>query len=231
LLIKAPKGWKQYAFWGGSGSIDVQIELPSGSQVSGDAAVTTLRSSGRLGDCDFKTSAGDIYIARAGAVQLKTSAGDITVEKAVGDCVMTTSSGALRIDRMDGTAVVRNSNGDTRIGDVTGDLRVTSANGNIIVDRARATVIAKTANGDIRLDEVAQGPILAETARGRVGIGIADGVAAWLDLKTQFGRVANNLDEVGEPDAGAETVEVRARTAFGDITIHRAVARANGVHS
>src|SRR4029079_6136461 len=134
----------------------------------------------------------------------------------------TTSSGALRIDRIDGTAVVRNSNGDTRIGDVTGDLRATSANGNIVVDRARATVIAKTANGDIRLDEVAQGPILAETARGRVGIGIPDGVAAWLDLKTQFGRVANNLDEVGEPEPGADTVEVRARTAFGDITIHRA---------
>lgn len=224
LLVKAPKSWKQYSPFGGGESIDVQIELPSGSQLRGDAAVATLHSTGRLGDCNFKTSVGDIRVGAAGGVQLKTSVGDITVDQAVGDAEVTTNSGAVRIDSIDGAAVVKNSNGETWIGDVTGDLRASSANGNIVVEHAHAAVVAKTANGNVRIDEVKRGAILVETARGRVEIGVADGVAAWLDLKTGFGRVENSLDDSPEPEANEDTVEVRARTAFGDITISRALA-------
>jgi DUF4097 and DUF4098 domain-containing protein YvlB len=225
LLVKAPKSWKQYSpFGAGRESIDVRIELPSDSQLRGDAAVATLHATGRLGDCSFKTSAGDIHIGEAGAVQLKTSVGDITVDRAVGEAEVTTNSGAVRIDSIDGAAVVKNSNGDTWIGDVTGDLRASSANGNITVDQARAGVVAKTANGDVRLDEVARGVITVQTARGRVEIGVVDGVAAWLDLNTGFGRVNNGLDDAPQPEAGDDTVEVRARTAFGDITISRSLA-------
>jgi hypothetical protein len=224
LLIKAPNGWRRYAPRGGQESIDVDIELPAGSELRGDAAVAALHGTGRLGECHFKISAGSIDIADAGPVQLRTSAGDITVGRVAGDAELTTSSGALRVESIDGTAVVKNSNGDTRIGEIAGDLRVSGANGDIVVDRARATVVAKTANGDVRFGEVARGAIQAETARGRVDIGVAEGVAAWLDLKTSFGNVRNSLDAAAPPAVGAETVEVRARTAFGDITVHRAAA-------
>ena len=230
LLVKAPKSWRQYTPFGGSESVDVQIELPSGSQLRGDAAVATLHSTGRIGDCNFKTSAGDIHIGDAGAVRLRTSVGDITVDRAVGDADVTTSSGAVRINSIEGAAVVKNSNGATWIGDVTGDLRASSANGNIVVDHARATVVAKTANGDIRLDAVARGAIQVETARGRVEIGVADGVAAWLDLVTGFGRVRNALDDAPPPEAGEDTVEVRARTSFGDITISRSPTNGTRAH-
>src|SRR5438874_4776577 len=83
LLIKAPKGWRQYTFRGGGESIAVQIELPAGSQVRGEAGVATLHCAGRLGECRFKTGVGDIQVAETGPVQLKTGAGDITVEHAV----------------------------------------------------------------------------------------------------------------------------------------------------
>lgn len=228
LLVKTPKSWKQYSPFGSSESIDVQIALPSGSKLRCDAAVATLHSTGRLGDCTLKTSAGDIRVGDAGAVQLKTSVGDITVDQAAGDAEVTTNSGAVRIDSINGAAVVKNSNGETWIGDVTGDLRASSANGNIVVDHAHAAVVAKTANGNVRIDEVERGAILVETARGRVEIGVADGVSAWLDLKTSFGRVANGLDDASQPEAGEATVEVRARTAFGDITISRSLANGTG---
>ena len=130
---------------------------------------------GRLGECRYKTGIGDIQLDQAGAVQLRTGVGDITVERADGDAELTTGSGSVRIDRIDGTAVVKNSNGDTWIGEVTGDLRVNAANGRISVDRARATVAAKSANGDVRLGEVAHGAVLAQTAFGKVEIGIRDG--------------------------------------------------------
>ena len=223
LLIKSPKNWRRYTPRGGGESVDVQIELPAGSHLRGDNGVTALRCQGRLGECHYKTGAGDIQLERAGAVQLRTGVGDINVGKADGDAELSTGSGSVRIDRIDGAAVVKNSNGDTWIGEVAGDLRVNAANGRISVDRARETVAAKSANGDVRLGEVAHGAVIAQTAFGKVEIGIRDGVAAWLDLNTRFGNVHNDLDATTRPEPGEDTVEVRARTAFGDITINRSV--------
>ena len=228
LLIKAPKSWKAYTPRGGGESVDVQVELPAGSQLRGETGVAALRCQGRLGECRYKTGIGDIQLDQAGAVQLRTGVGDITVERADGDAELRTGSGSVRIDRVDGAAVVKNSNGDTWIGEVTGDLRVNAANGRISVDRARETVAAKSANGDVRLGEVAHGTVVAHTALGKVEIGIRDGSAAWLDLNTRFGTVRNNLDAAERPGPGEDAVEVRARTAFGDITIHRSSANDPG---
>ncbi|HKQ01059.1 MAG TPA: DUF4097 family beta strand repeat-containing protein, partial [Actinomycetes bacterium] len=207
---------------------DVRVELPAGSQLRGETGVAALRCRGRLGECRFKTGVGDIQLDQAGAVQLRTGVGDITVEQAGGDAELTTGSGSLRIDGIDGTAVVKNNNGDTWIGRVTGDLRVNAANGRISVDQASATVAAKSANGDVRLGEVAHGAVLAQTGFGKVEIGIRDGVAAWLDLNTRYGAVRNDLDTADRPGVGEDAVEVRARTSFGDITIHRSPANDPG---
>jgi hypothetical protein len=228
LLIKAPRGWRQYTFRGGGESIDVQVELPAGSNLQGETGVAALRCSGRLGECRYKTGVGDIRLDQAGAVQLRTGVGDITVEGADGDAELTTGSGSLQIDRVGGAAVVKNSNGDTWIGEVAGDLRVNAGNGRISVDQARETVAAKSANGDVRLGEVGHGSVLAQTGFGKVEIGIRDGVAAWLDLNTRFGNVNNDLDAAGRPGQDEDAVEVRARTAFGDITVHRSLAHDTG---
>ena len=224
LLIKAPKSWRRYAPHGGGESIDVQIELPAGSHLRGETGVAALRCQGRLGECRYKTGAGDIQLDQAGAVQLRTGIGDITLEQADGDAELSTGSGSVRIGRIDGAAVVKNSNGDTWIGRLTGDLRVNAANGRISVDQASGAVAAKSANGDVRLGEVAHGTVLAQTGFGKVEVGIRDGVAAWLDLSTRYGTVRNNLDTADRPGVGEDAVEVRARTAFGDITIHRTSA-------
>jgi DUF4097 and DUF4098 domain-containing protein YvlB len=206
----------------------VQIELPAGSHLRGETGVAALRCQGRLGECRYKTGAGDLQLDQAGAVQLRTGIGDITLEQADGDAEVTTGSGSVRIDRIDGPAVVKNSNGDTWIGEITGNLRVNAANGRISVHRACETVAAKSANGDVRLGEVGHGTVLAETALGKVEIGIRDGVAAWLDLNTRFGSVHNDLDPSERPGPGEDAVEVRARTSFGDITIKRSVANDTG---
>jgi len=228
LLIKAPKNWRQYTFRGGGESIDVQIELPAGSHLRGETGGAALRCQGRLGECRYKTGAGDIQLDQAGAVQLRTGIGDITLEQADGDAELSTGSGSVRIDRIDGAAVVKNSNGDTWIGEITGNLQVNAANGRISVDQARETVAAKSANGDVRLGEVAHGTVLAQTALGKVEIGIREGVAAWLDLNTRYGSVHNDLDPSERPGPAEDAVEVRARTSFGDITINRSVAADSG---
>ena len=227
LVIRGPRGWRQWAPWGPSGgreSIDVRISLPTGSEIQGEAGVAALRARGELGAFRFKAGAGDIDVDAAGSVSIRTGAGDVSVGHAAGDLTASTGSGVVRIAAVDGSAVIKNSNRETWVGRVDGELRVKAANGGISIDRAGATVTVKTANGDISLGEVAPGAVVAETAFGKIDVGIREGVAAWLDLNTGFGRVNNDLADSDRPDAGEETVEVRARTSYGDISIRRAPA-------
>jgi hypothetical protein len=221
LLVKAPKGWRQYTPRGGGDSIDVEIELPTASHVHGSAGVAAFHCTGRLGECRYKTGIGEIQLDETGPVELKSGMGDIGVDRVRGDAHITTGSGTVRIGSVDGAAVVKDSSGDTWIGEVSGDLRVSAANGTIAVDHAGATVAAKTAYGDVRLGQVTTGAIVAQTACGKVEIGVLDGVAAWLDLNTGFGTVHNELNDAERPAPGDAAVEVRGRTAFGDITIRR----------
>jgi hypothetical protein len=224
LLVKAPKSWRHYAPRGGGDSIDVQIELPAGSELRGEAGVAALHCSGRLGECHYNTGVGDIQVEQAGPARLSTGVGDIGLDRASGHAQISTGSGAVRIGSVDGTAVIKGANGDTWVGDVTRDLRVVAANGSITVDHAHAAVVAKTANGDVRIGDVEGGSVVAQTSLGRVDIGIREGVAAWLDVNTHFGKVHNELDVTDQPQPGDRTVEVRARSSFGDITIRRSVA-------
>ena len=228
LLIKGPKGWRRYSPIGPKESIDVQIDIPEGSQVRGEAAVAALHCTGAVGDCKYTTGVGDVQLDRTGFANLKTGVGDVSLGHATGRATITSGSGAVRVGSVDGTAEVKGANGDTWIGDVSRDLRVVSANGSISVDRAHATVVAKTANGDIRIGEVEIGTVVAQTALGKVEIGIKEGVAAWLDLDTHFGKVHNDLDATGPPKPGEPAVEVRARSSFGDITVRRSVALGTG---
>lgn len=224
LLIRAPKGWRQYTLRQGGESIDLTIELPAGSHLRVGAGIAAMRCAGPLGECRYQAGIGDVELDEAVVAEIKTGVGDIAVDRVLDHAELTTSSGAVRVGRIDGPAVIKNSNGDTWIGEIAGDLRVNAANGRISVDHAHAAVAAKTANGDVRLGEVSRGAILAETGLGRLDVGVREGVPAWLDLKTHLGNVQNNLDAAGRPEPGEPTVEVRARSGYGDISIHRSLA-------
>jgi hypothetical protein len=82
-------------------------------------------------------------------------------------------------------------------------------------------VAARTANGAVRIGEVARGSVELDTAYGELEIGIRAGTAALLDLRSKFGSVRNSLAASDGPEPSETTVEVRARTSFGDIVIRR----------
>jgi Putative adhesin len=207
LVIKSPKGWKCHTFRGSDESIDVRLELPSGSKIRGDAGLATLRSWGRLGDCRYKAGAGDIL-----------------VEEVTEVTELNTGMGSVRVERAGDSTVIKNGNGDTWIGQAAGDLQVKTANGEVTVEHAGAGVTAKSANGDIHLNAVSRGTVVAETACGAVEVAVQDGVAAWLDLHTGFGHVQNYLEAGSDPGPTGDVVEVRVRSSFGDVTIRRAAA-------
>ncbi len=226
LLVKGPRRLREWSPFSDGGAIDVDIELPAGSDLSGQTVAGGFRCTGSLGRCELKSSAGEISLDRAARVKLAT-AGDIRLERVTGDAELATATGDVRIGEVDGSAVIKNSNGDTRIGEIGADLRVKAANGDINVDRPHGSVVAKTANGHIRVGSIHRGSLVAETAAGHIEVGIAGGVVAWLDLDTRYGHVHNSLDATEGPGSADEQVEVRARTGFGDITIRREAQRSD----
>lgn len=218
LLIKGPRP-RFHLFR--SESVTVTIELPAGSDVYGNISMGDFRAEGCLGECQFQTSYGSINIEQASTLNLNTNYGSITVERVTGHADVSTGSGRMRIGQIDGPATIKNSDGSTTIREVMGELRFNAANGDLAVGRALNSVTAKTAHGNVQIDEVVRGAILLETAYGRLEVGIGKGVAAWLDVSTKYGKVRNSLNPQEGPGQSDETVEVRGRTAYGDIIIHR----------
>ncbi len=227
LHVRGPKHWRQWTPWGGRDSIDVLIRLPEGSRVQADVGMASVRGTGRLGELDLKSGMGDVRVDEAGPVRIRTGFGEVVVGRTAGDAEVKTGSGRIDIGAIGGSATVRNSNGDTRIGEVGGPAQLQNANGAIQVDCARSAVTAKTALGDVRLGVVSEGASEARTACGQIDIGVLDGVAAWLDLSTGFGRVNNELDDAGRPAGDEQRTVIRAHTAAGDINVHRVASDAD----
>jgi hypothetical protein len=223
LTVKGPTGWKMYAppnAWRNP-SIDVTIEVPTGSRLHGTAQWCRFLATGELGQCELKTSMGELQLEKAGPLELRT-AGNITVDQVVSRANITTGCGCVRIGEINGSAVVKNSNGHSTIREVAGDLQVNAANGNITVERPRGSVTAKTANGNIRIGDASRGTLRLETSLGELEVGIHPGTAAYLDVNTKAGTLRNLMETADQPTQSEETVHVYARSSLGNIIIRRA---------
>lgn len=220
LLVRVPRQRRAIRL-AQVGAVDVCVGVPAGSRVHGVGAVAAFRCAGPLADCHLKTGTGDVEVESAGNLDVTSGAGSVVVDHSTGAVDITTGSGAVRVGQAAGRAVVRSANGDSWIGEATGDVRVQTANGNVSVDRAGGDVVAKTAHGDVRIGEVRRGASSLKSAMGLIEVGIPVGTAAHLDVHTHFGRVRNDLDSADSPDPSDSTVDIQARTGFGDIVIHR----------
>jgi hypothetical protein len=221
LTVRTPR---QRSLLGRTGTVDVTVELPTGSRVEVTGAWAQVFGEGRLGEVRVKTSSGDVRLDATGPLHLTASHGSITVDRVEGTAEITTSSGSLRVGTVDGPAVLKNSHGTTTVGTATGDLRVSGANGDIDIARAEGPVAATTAHGTLRVAEVARGAVRLETSYGAIEVGIREGTAAWLDVSSRHGQVRNTLTASEAPQKSEETVEVRARTRYGNIDVRRARA-------
>ena len=205
-------------------SIDVVIELPTDSDVRGEAGIGDFQADGALGTVVLKTDLGTVRLAETGPLNVRSGLGEITVEGVSGSAEVRGGSSDILIGAVDGPADVSTGNGKVRVGVVTGPASVKVSNGSVSVDRALSDLTATSSNGEVRIGEVARGKVSATSKNGAVEVGIREGSAAWLELNTGLGRVYNELNSTDTPEAGepVDRVEVRASTKLGDITIRRA---------
>ena len=204
-------------------SIDLLIEVPTDSDVRGEAEIGDVHSAGVLGAFQIKTGVGAVRLAQTGPANLRTGVGEISVEEVSGAARVTCGSGVVRLGAVDGDAEVSNGNCKVRIGVVTGAASVRSANGAVRVDRALSDITADASNGEVHIGEVVRGRAIATSKNGAVEVGVREGSAAWLELDTAVGRVYNELDSADAPEAGepVDRVEIHATTKLGDVTIRR----------
>ncbi|NEK59932.1 DUF4097 domain-containing protein [Geodermatophilus sabuli] len=203
LLISSPRRPRLH-FFGGMPSVEIDVCLPADSVVEVSSLAGDVDCEGRLGDVRVDARYGDIRIDRAAGVHARTAAGDVTVAAVDGDADAGTAYGGIRVH------------------EARGDLRLDSSCGDITVDRALGSVGATTRYGEVRIGQAVRGSLVLETAYGDVEAGVREGTAAWLDVAAGSGNVRNLLTPTGGPEDAEETVEIRARTAYGDIVIRRA---------
>ena len=132
---------------------------------------------------------------------------------------------------MGGRAVVKNSNGATWIGSTGPTSRIKTANGAVEVGRCLGDLTATSANGRLSVAHVGIGTVSLETALGPIHVGIPHGTTAYLNVRTAYGTVHNDLSDTNQPDGGDRVVNIDAKTSAGDIEIVRVTDDTSGGES
>ena len=221
LTVRTTKGWLHYTPFGSAGQVDVTLEVPEGSEVRGASGAGRLLAEGALGAVSYRSGAGDIRVDEAQRVTARTASGAIIIGRATGAVELSTSAGSIRIQELSGEAMIKNPNGATTIGEVTGTLSVQGAHGDVTVANARGSVTAKSSYGNLLVERIDGGRVQLEAGYGGIEVGIAEGTAAWLDVSSQHGAIRNTLTPADAPGMDDDTVELHARTSWGDILIRR----------
>jgi DUF4097 and DUF4098 domain-containing protein YvlB len=115
------EGAAKTSILGGSGYVEVTVQLPAGSRVEAKAAAADLRGVGRLGDVAFEAAQGEIKLDEAAGLRSTTAAGDVTIGRLTGPAGITTSKGDIRIaEASRGEVVLNTQAGSISIGAASG---------------------------------------------------------------------------------------------------------------
>jgi DUF4097 and DUF4098 domain-containing protein YvlB len=171
----------------------------------------------------IKTGSADISIsADIGRSKIISGSGDITIGTAT-DLDCSTGSGNISVGSVDGNgARLSSGSGDVSVAEVNCPLAAKSGSGEVVVKSLRgANLQANSGSGDIAVSATS-GSVDLRSASGSLTVGVADNLPAWLDLNSVSGDIRIGLESTTEPEPGEPYLTLRARTASGDISIHRA---------
>lgn len=205
LVVHAPESTFD---WRRTPKAQVLVRVPLDSALAVKTASADLRASGRWS-----------------TAQVDSASGDVHLEETTGDASLKAASGDVSAHRIGGSLRIGSSSGRVDVGDVTRDVKADTASGTIVIGRAGGSVQAGSASGDIEIGDLSRGRARVTTASGDVSIGVAAGTGVWLDLTTASGSTSSDLTMHNAAPAGTPeaTLELRVRTASGDIDVHRAL--------
>lgn len=182
---------------------NIRLAIPEGIDLTSMTGSADLTADVGLGTVRARAGSGDILVEQVGNLDATTGSGDLRVEDIVGSTArLNTGSGGITIATCDAALRVRTGSGDIAIGELRAVLQGNTGSGEFSIDRTSSNVNARTGSGDI-------------------SIGVADGLAAWLDLTSSSGEVQVGLQQSEQPDPDTPYVALQVRTGSGDITVTR----------
>ncbi|GAA2876581.1 hypothetical protein Acy02nite_06160 [Actinoplanes cyaneus] len=216
VAVPSPERWRLRR----APALRITVRVPAGSSVSGDSSAAEVRATGLFRDVHLKLASAACHL------------GDL-----LGDLHLSSASGELSVGRVAGSAYLKSASGTIRTGDVMGDVTAKTASGDIRIGSGGGSVDAGTASGHVTVGSLWRGRARLRTASGDITVGIAPGTGVWLDLSTVGGATVTDLTSHGDsvpvttglPSHGDSVpvttgLDVRARSASGNIRIHRASA-------
>jgi DUF4097 and DUF4098 domain-containing protein YvlB len=140
-----------------------------------------------------------------------------------GNVSIDTASGDVRLPNIDGRLEANTASGDVAVDFVGDDIRINSASGDVVIGEAEHDAKIRTASGDIVIRSAVRGKIDITSASGDAEVGIRPGSKVFIDASSMSGDMSSEL-EISDvpPQSDGPSVDFRARTMSGDITIRRA---------
>lgn len=222
IVVLAPKEGDGTLGFGSKGSVDVEIELPTGSHLEARTGSGDVVAEGRLGRVDAASGSGDLTFHDVESAELKSGSGDITVRAATRGVRAKTGSGDITLESATEGVDATSGSGDITLRRVGAEVRAKSGSGDIGIGTSFADLELMTGTGDVKLGAVHGGQVRAKTGTGDVSIAIALGVAAYLDLNTVTGDVKIDLEDADGPDGAEAQAGLTVHSGSGDIRITRA---------
>jgi len=218
ISIVGPK--QRGAFFGGDHGLDVRVTLPMGSNVGVRTGSADIAVTGTVGNAQLKSGSGDVRLDTAtGPLLVETGSGDIRVEESSDALKIKSGSGDIGVGTASGVVSVSTGSGDVRVGSSGGSTVVKTGSGDLEVGESSGDVSLSTGSGSLVVNRAQRGRVTAKGASGDVRVGVPVGTPVWTDITTISGAIRSQLTGAGEPKAGEDHVEVRARTVSGDVVL------------
>ncbi len=188
-------------------SVDVEIDLPAGTELKAVVGSADIDVQGRIGSLDIGSGSARISLDQVdGGLQVRGGSGELRVARITGPATVKGGAGRIRIGRADADLTVVVGSGDLELGAAHGQVTMRSGSGGAVIDAAER---------DLNLT----------SGSGAFTVGLLPGQQAELDIKTGSGRVRTEMPLESSSPVASSPILIRARTGSGDVTIRRAMAQ------
>jgi hypothetical protein len=168
-----------------------------------------------------------VAVPRKSTLRATSGDGAIDVEDIDGSLILRTADGRVGLDRVTGEIEVRTSDGRIELGQVAGRLDLETSDGSITIDGRPAAVRARTGDGAIRV-RLDSGTVMTDpwdlsTSDGSITLTLPAEFAAEIDAETSDGSVRASHPAIsverGEDDNERRRRSLRTRMGAGGQTL------------
>jgi hypothetical protein len=175
--------------------VDIDIEVPSGTNVKFRTASGDLSALTALVDLDVTSASGSVTTGDVmGSLKVTSASGSVTAGDVMGSLKFSSASGDVTALNIDGDVEVQLVSGRTNLGAVCGDVAVKSVSGNVSI--GVAAPVGATLN----------------TVSGDVLVAVRPGMLVEIDANTLSGKLSSEiaLDGAGDSLEGERPLRLRS---------------------